>query len=238
MIYYPRPSGKNPRPGIPAALLAAILFFAAPAALQADPSAGVAVSKMGRMTAQRMGKGMERGKHGKGMRKRMMEARVPGVAPDQLPDPDSAGAALVIRYCSQCHNIPSPATHSKKEWVEVVNRMERHMEMMEGRGHRKMRRITRPTPEEKTNLLAYLQAHALKPFASGPLPDPESPGALLFRKFCVQCHLLPDPNLHTAAEWPGVVERMRMNMRVINKPVITDPERDGIVEYLQKVTKK
>ena len=167
-----------------------------------------------------------------------MGAKVPGIPPDQLPDPASTGAGFLIRFCSQCHNLPSPSTHSAREWVEVVDRMDHHMAMMEGRGHREMKRITRPTPDEKTVLLAYLQTHALINFNADSLPDSESPGARQFKKICTQCHLLPDPKLHTSEEWGGVVERMRMNMRVIGKPAISDQERDGIVSYLQSVSQK
>ena len=40
------------------------------------------------------------------------------------------------------------------------------------------------------------------------LPSPASAGARLMQKFCVQCHGLPSPGLHTAGEWPAVVGRM------------------------------
>lgn len=40
------------------------------------------------------------------------------------------------------------------------------------------------------------------------LPEPESPGAQVLRTQCAQCHAVPDPKAHTAAEWPAVVRRM------------------------------
>jgi hypothetical protein len=44
------------------------------------------------------------------------------------------------------------------------------------------------------------------------LPEPESAGARLTMQYCVQCHNLPNPAMHNAARWPGVVERMVYRM--------------------------
>jgi mono/diheme cytochrome c family protein len=48
----------------------------------------------------------------------------------------------------------------------------------------------------------------------GDLPDPASEGARLVAKYCVQCHNLPSPLMHSAKEWPGIADRMfsRMSM--------------------------
>jgi len=47
------------------------------------------------------------------------------------------------------------------------------------------------------------------------LPEPDSSGAHLLRQFCTQCHNLPSPGLHTASEWPQVVDRMNMRMQMM-----------------------
>ncbi len=49
-------------------------------------------------------------------------------------------------------------------------------------------------------------------FAAAQLPDPGSRGAKLVIGYCVQCHNLPNPAMHHAAKWPGVVERMVLRM--------------------------
>jgi mono/diheme cytochrome c family protein len=67
------------------------------------------------------------------------------------------------------------------------------------------------------------------------LGSPDTPGLALFRRICSQCHVLPDPALHKAEEWPAVVDRMRTNMEAMGKGVITDRERDEITGYLAKV---
>jgi cytochrome c2 len=158
--------------------------------------------------------------------------QLPELLPEQLPDPKSEGAELTVRYCAQCHNLPSPATHSAEEWREVVNRMDGYMS-----GHMRphgMMKIRRPTAEEKETLLQYLQPNALRTFSGPSVPDSGSPGAERYKTVCSRCHALPDPSLHTPVEWPSVVERMRRNMKVMGKPVITDTERDEISDYLKR----
>ena len=184
--------------------------------------------------AQMQGDGMMREEQQRGMMDEMMSGRVPGLSPEQLPDPGSIEAGLLVRYCAQCHNLPSPATHSAEEWTAVVDRMDRLMSSVEGMGRREMMRIKRPTEDERKRLLRYLQAHALRPFSAPSIPLPDSPGAKMFQSVCTQCHVLPDIKLHTAEEWPGIIERMRMNMKVIGKREITDEERDAIADYLKQ----
>ena len=45
------------------------------------------------------------------------------------------------------------------------------------------------------------------------LPEPESAGARLTAKYCVQCHNLASPAMHHAEKWPAIVERMLPRMR-------------------------
>jgi cytochrome c1 len=45
-------------------------------------------------------------------------------------------------------------------------------------------------------------------FEAKQLPEPGSRGARLTTKYCVQCHKLPNPAMHHAAKWPGIVQRM------------------------------
>ena len=40
------------------------------------------------------------------------------------------------------------------------------------------------------------------------LPDAQGHGATLLTIYCVQCHDLPTPSMHTADEWHAVLERM------------------------------
>jgi hypothetical protein len=45
------------------------------------------------------------------------------------------------------------------------------------------------------------------------LPDAHSEAARLTARYCVQCHALPNPAMHGAQRWEGVVERMVPRMR-------------------------
>lgn len=78
------------------------------------------------------------------------------------------------------------------------------------------------------------------------LPEPQSDGARLAAQYCVQCHYLPNPQMHTAANWKKTVERMvwRMqgkgNMGKLMKEMMDDvkapPEEElaTLTRYLQK----
>lgn len=53
------------------------------------------------------------------------------------------------------------------------------------------------------------------------LPDPNSRGAKLLVTYCVGCHALSPPSMHSATDWPRVVRRMWLRMDRL-------PERYGI----------
>src|SRR5256886_14049307 len=50
-------------------------------------------------------------------------------------------------------------------------------------------------------------------FEERQLPQPRSRGARLTVRYCVQCHNLPNPAMHHAPKWPGIVERMAQRMQ-------------------------
>ena len=50
-------------------------------------------------------------------------------------------------------------------------------------------------------------------FAARQLPEPRSAGARVTLRYCVQCHNLPNPAMHEAGKWPGIVERMVLRMQ-------------------------
>jgi cytochrome c5 len=173
------------------------------------------------------------------MRDMMGSQLPPGISSEDLPEPDSDGAALVSRYCTQCHNLPGPGLHTAEEWPVVAARMFQRMAGMADRRHRlgMMRRhmpsIQEPTVTDRDAIVAYLAQHAIRPAAPHPPGSPETTEQTLFRQTCSRCHVLPDTASHTADEWPLVIERMRKNMETMGRPGISDQERDAIVRYLQ-----
>jgi hypothetical protein len=172
----------------------------------------------------------------------------PGFAPQMLPAPRSRGAALTVRYCVQCHNLPNPAMHQATKWPRVVERM---VARMRGRGnmgrlmHQMMGGVLAPSEEEERTLLAYLRKYAQKPLDPKKYPEAFTPSGEPFRLACRQCHVLPDPKRHTAKEWRAVVARMQKNMQWMNRVVGSRPIRgepqlriDDINAFLAKYAKK
>jgi len=144
----------------------------------------------------------------------------------ELPEPRSRGAQLTLRYCVQCHNLPNPAMHHAAKWPGIVERM---VKRMEGRGNLgelmadMMAGVKAPAPGETAALVAYLQKHAQAPLDAARYPEVFQPSGEAFRLACNQCHVLPDPRRHTAAEWRAVVARMQRNMQWMNRVVGSQP---------------
>lgn len=166
----------------------------------------------------------------------------------RLPGPGSKGAQLVQRYCVQCHNLPNPAMHQPAKWPSVIERM---VKRMQGRGNMgrlmadMMAGVSAPSPDETRALVAYLRRYGQKPLDPKRYPEVEQPSAEPFRLACSQCHVLPDPRRHTAAEWRAVVLRMQENMQWMNRVVGTHPNPDEpqlrieeILAFLQKYARR
>jgi hypothetical protein len=168
----------------------------------------------------------------------------PTFEPTQLPQPQSRGASLLVQYCVQCHNLPSPAMHNGDKWPGIVDRM---VLRMQGKGNlgrlmqEMMAGVNAPTKEEMKILVAYLRRHGQTAIDPQRYPDLEQPSGQPFKLACGQCHVLPDPARHTAKEWPEIVARMERNMEWMNRVVsnVSDPRApelpvDEIVAFLQK----
>ncbi len=150
----------------------------------------------------------------------------PGIEPRALPEAESAGARLVVRYCVQCHNLPSPAMHDAAKWPSIVDRM---VVRMQGRGNlgkvmeQMMAGVQAPAAGDRHELVAYLSRHGQAPLDPRQVPEVNARSAEPFRLACQQCHVLPDPRRHTAKEWPAVVARMERNMEWMNRVVGSKP---------------
>mgnify|MGYP000857521101 CR=1 FL=1 len=74
------------------------------------------------------------------------------------------------------------------------------------------------------------------------LPESDSSGAHLLQQFCMQCHNLPGPGLHTASEWPQVLGRMNMRMQMMGGMMgvaAPDPvQLEILLGYLQRHAQK
>ncbi len=127
-----------------------------------------------------------------------------------------------MQYCVQCHNLPNPAMHHAAKWPGIFERM---VVRMRGKGnmgelmYEMMAGVQAPTVKEAEILLAYLQRHSQRPLDPKKYPAVNLPEGQSFRLACQQCHVLPDPQRHTASEWPAVVTRMEKNMGWMNRVV-------------------
>ena len=151
----------------------------------------------------------------------------PGIEAVDLPDPGSPGAQLVARYCGQCHNMPSPQMHSATDWPVIARRMWLRMELLSPSLDVKV-----PTLAERFTLLNYLTANALKVSGSN---LPSGVGREAFAQVCSRCHALPDPRVHSRADWPTVFARMEQNMVRMQVPPPTREQATDLLLYLQAV---
>lgn len=167
------------------------------------------------------------------MSQRLLEAASialpPGTTAESLPEPTSAGATILRKYCTQCHALPSPAMHGPVDWPGVARRMWVRIDMMAG-----ALGIQTPTTAERSQLLAYLQANALKVAAH----LPAGPGKDAFETTCSRCHALADPMSHSPADWPVVVMRMEKNMEKMKVSGVTHDQATQIVAYLQRASQR
>jgi len=170
----------------------------------------------------------------------------PSTTPARLPKAESRGAQLLLRYCVQCHHLPSPAMHNAAKWPKIVDRM---VSRMKGRGNRgalmkdMMASVAAPGEEEMHALLDYLQSNAQTPIRTRRYPDLETAGRS-FREACSQCHVLPDPASREPQEWRDIVERMSRNMQWMNRVVGSQPEArepqiavEEIIGYLERTSR-
>jgi hypothetical protein len=74
------------------------------------------------------------------------------------------------------------------------------------------------------------------------LPDAHSQAVVLLDHYCTQCHNLPGPDRHTAAEWRDVASKMFMLMDVSNRfgglmgkvETMEPQEQEMLLAYLER----
>jgi len=152
-----------------------------------------------------------------------------GLVAESLPEPASRGAQLLIAYCTQCHALPSPATHAPQDWPSVARRMWIRIDMMHGELG-----VATPTAADRTQLLNYVLAHALR--VAEHLPPGR--GSDVFQERCSRCHTLPDPRSHSPSDWPAVVMRMERNMERMKVSGVTPDQAQQIITYLGTASRR
>ena len=80
----------------------------------------------------------------------------------QLPDPQSRGARLLVRYYVQCHHLPNPAMHDASRWPRIVDRV---VNRIDGKGNMAwMNRVVgnQPDPREPQLLIEEINAFIVR----------------------------------------------------------------------------
>jgi cytochrome c5 len=152
----------------------------------------------------------------------------PGTAPEDLPEPDSEGAQALVQYCTACHPLPSPATHSATDWPVVLRRM-----WLRTDGVIEDYDIPVPDTRERVLLLNYLLDYPLR-VTTDELPA--GAGRDLFVGACAQCHELPDPRQHSPSDWAAVVIRMRQYSVQMLRQSPPQREIQEIILYLERAS--
>lgn len=112
--------------------------------------------------------------------------------------------------------------------------------------YRKTSPLAKPAPVVEANTFAENRTGAapvpkgIIPTGMNPddLPEPDSRGATVLTLYCAQCHELPTPAMHSAAEWPAILTRMQSHLLASKKGmlgrIIQPPEKDWLIlgDYL------
>ena len=154
------------------------------------------------------------------------ELMPPGMDPADLPEPESPGARLVARHCSQCHNLPGPGHHAAKEWRQVAANMFLLSEVTARFGDRPQLAV--PNAAQREIITAYLEHNALRPLPEGM----KAPQAYL--SACGDCHAAPDPGLYDAIAWPTVMSRMAGHRAVMAREPLNPLHTTQVLAYLSE----
>ena len=74
------------------------------------------------------------------------------IAKHEIPDPESAGGKIFVKFCGDCHAPPRITSHKADEWPNIVERMQ---------NHRLQKAYHVLNDGEKETLLAYLKKHSV-----------------------------------------------------------------------------
>ena len=110
--------------------------------------------------------------------------------------------------------------------------MNSRMQMMGSGGMMGGGQIEAPGAGDARKLLAYLQGQGMQPARAEELQVGAPADRARFTAICAGCHALPSPSLHPPEDWPSVVARMMGNMQLMDKPQMTEPEREAVVGFL------
>ncbi len=151
-----------------------------------------------------------------------------GIVLADLPETDSRGAGHLAQYCTTCHALPHPQSHSATDWPSVVRRMWLRMDRIDPAFN-----VPIPNGAERLVMAEYLVENARKVRAS---ELPAGNGRELFVSTCSRCHELADPSQHSPDDWVAVLRRMAGHMDEMLGYFLEPSDLQQIALYLQAVS--
>lgn len=152
-----------------------------------------------------------------------------GIISADLPDPESPGAGHLAQYCTACHVLPHPQSHSATDWPSVIRRMWLRMDRIDPAFN-----VPIPNGGERMVMSEYLVKNALRVSAS---QIPAGEGRDLFVSTCSKCHELADPLQHSPEDWVAVLRRMAGHMDEMLGDFLEPSDLQEIALYLQAVSR-
>ena len=152
-----------------------------------------------------------------------------GLTLSDLPNSSTPGAAAVQKYCTMCHELPTPRAHSATDWPRVLRRMWLRMGLVDSGLI-----VPTPTDTERFAMLQYVIDNALQ-VSDATLPD--LPGRPKYKSTCSRCHELPDPAQHSPADWATTIRRMSGHMEDLLRQPLSREDYVTITEYLRAVSR-
>ena len=73
------------------------------------------------------------------------------VPQSSMPAAGSPGASLFKEFCTRCHALPDPGSHTPSEWAAIVEKMQANMKVMNKKTM---------TPTDQDEILVYLDKNA------------------------------------------------------------------------------
>lgn len=150
--------------------------------------------------------------------------------------------AALVATCAAAAEIPANYSRDSLSWNAIAQNSATASQQTTGAASvTRARYLWSKNPHGK--MLERILPRVVEP---DQLSEPQSEGARLTVQYCVQCHYLPSPQMHTAANWGKIVARMNWRMQgkgnmgklmkdmMDNIQAPTEEELETLTHYLQK----
>lgn len=120
--------------------------------------------------------------------------------------------ALLVGIAASCTREPTPAAANGRDRQAVLAEVDTVLMELGGGAAMQLQR------GQRWRMISSVGAGLPPPgFEAPDLPEAGSRSAALVEAYCVQCHWLPAPQMHSAAEWPVLQRRMLMRAQTLHQ---------------------